>query len=151
MKEEEKSTHVRVKKSALDKLRQFTFKKEGHLKYALFKEASRAIEDYVDRHTPLDTQQQHLSEQSLRADVKKRLDRAETMVRNGMSEHDEVKGRFLREKLEEVIDCHDDRTLRRYLKELIFRKGVLDFKGRFQDIGTFANERYLICVGDSDE
>jgi len=149
MEGDEETTTCRVKKDALEAIRQFTLKKEGQIRDALYKEISRALKDYVDRHTPLE-QQHHLSEQSLRADVKRRLDRAEMMVRNGMSELDDVKGSFLREKLSEVTGCEDPRTLKKYLNELIFRRQVLDFKGRFQDIGTFANERYLICVGGEE-
>jgi len=149
--EEEESTHVRVKKEVLDRLRQFTVKKEGHLKYALYKEATKAIEEYVNRHTPLDAQQQHFSEQSLRSDVRARLDKAEELIRNDISEMERVKGSYLKDKLEQVTGLKDKRTLRKYLNELIFGRGVLDYEGRFQDIGNFGDERYLVCVGEEDD
>jgi len=28
---------------------------------------------------------------------------------------------------------------------------VLDYEGRFQDIGNFGDERYLVCVGEEDD
>jgi len=149
MEEEEESTHVRVKKEVLDRLRQFTVKKEGHLKYALYKEASKAIGEYVDRHTPIEPQQ-HFSEQNLRSDVRARLDKAEGLIRNEISEMGKVKGSFLRDKLERVTGLKDKRTLGKYLNELIFGRGVLDYEGRFQDIGNFGDERYLICVGEEE-
>jgi len=120
----------------------------GQLRYYFSKEVEKALEEYL--HTRREEQHHHLSGQdykeSLRADRRRRLERAKKAVLNEHANREYIRGSHMRAILANSTGCKDPRPLKRYLEDLVLRLGVIDCHP-YRKLGDFDTERYVIRGG----
>jgi len=152
----EETTHVRVAIGPLERLKRKLLRCYGTINGHLKREATEAIRERA-RELENSSQQHHLFRQSLRKDVRERLEDLELNLEQFREDRAdesgaevEIRGGELEDCIEAAAGVKDKRTKRKYLNLLMWNAKKIDTYANTNLIGRFSNESYLIKPKGSD-